>query len=105
MEKISVVSPVGIEVVTRRGISPRVADLNGKTVAEVWNGVFKGDQTFPVIRRLLTQRFPSIQIIPYTAFPHMPGGDNPREQRERARLVAKTAQEKGVHVLISGNGA
>ena len=105
MEKIDVVSPAGIEVVKRRGVSPRVADLNDKTVAEVWNGVFKGDQTFPVIRKLLTQRFPSIKIIPFTEFPHMPGGDNPAAQRERAKLVAKIAQEKGAHAVISGNGA
>ena len=105
MEKIEVVSPVGIEIVKRRGVSPRIADLNGKTVCEVWNGVFKGNQTFPVIRRLLQQRFPSINIVPFTEFPHMPGGDNPREQRERAQLVAKIAREKGAHALISGNGA
>ena len=105
MEKIEVVSPTGIEVVKRRGVSPRVADLNGKTVAEVWNGVFKGDQTFPVIRRLLVQKFPSIKIIPFTEFPHMPGGDNPAAQRERAQIVAKIAQEKGAHAVISGNGA
>jgi hypothetical protein len=105
MEKIEVVSPTGIEIVKRRGVSPRVADLNGKTVCEVWNGVFKGNQTFPVIRRLLQQRFPSINIVPFTEFPHMPGGDNPREQRERAQLVAKIAREKGAHALISGNGA
>ncbi len=105
MEKIEVVSPAGIEIVKRRGASPRLADLNGKIVCEVWNGVFKGNQTFPVIRRLLKQRFPSINIIPFTEFPHMPGGDNPREQRARAQLVAKLAQEKGAHALISGNGA
>jgi hypothetical protein len=105
IEKLEVVSPAGIEVVRRRGASPRIADLNGKTVCEVWNGVFKGDQTFPVMRKLLTQKYPSIKIIPYTEFPHMPGGDNPREQRERAQLVARLATEKGAHALISGNGA
>ena len=105
MEKIAVVSPAGIEVVKRRSASPRLADLNGKTVCEVWNGVFKGNQTFPVIRRLLQQRFPSINIIPFTEFPHMPGGDNPAAQRERAQLVAKIAKEKGAHAVISGNGA
>ena len=66
MDKYDVVSPLGIEVIKRKGVSPRLADLNGKTVAEVWNGVFKGDQTFPVIRKLLKQKFPSINIIPFT---------------------------------------
>ncbi len=105
MEKHDVVSPLGIEVVRRTGVAPRLDDLNGKTVAEVWNGVFKGDQTFPVIRRLLQRKFPAINIIPFTEFPHYAGGDNPKEQRERARLVARLAREKGVQALISGNGA
>ena len=105
MNRYDVVSPLGIEVVKRKGVSPRLADLNGKTVAEVWNGVFKGDQTFPIIRKLLKKKFPSINIIPFTEFPHYAGGDNPKEQRERAQLVARMAKEKGVQALISGNGA
>jgi hypothetical protein len=105
MEKHDVVSPLGIEVVRRRGVSPRLAGLDGKTVAEVWNGVFKGDQTFPLIRRALKQRFPTLNIIPFTEFPHYAGGDNPAEQRARAQRVAALAKEKGVHALISGNGA
>ena len=105
MEKYDVVSPLGIEVVKRQGVSPRLDDLNGKTIAEVWNGVFKGDQTFPVIRKFLQQKFPQIKIIPFTEFPHYAGGDNAKEQRERAQLVARMAKEKGVHGVISGNGA
>ncbi len=105
MEYYDVVSPQGVEVVKRRGVSPRLADLDGKTVAEVWNGVFKGNQTFPVIRKLLQQRFPTLKIIPFTEFPHYAGGDNPSEQRERARLVAQLAKEKGAQAVISGNGA
>lgn len=105
MEKYDVVSPLGIDVVKRRGVSPRLNDLNGKTVAEVWNGVFKGDQTFPVIRKLLQKKFPSLNIIPFTEFPHYAGGDNPKEQRERALLVAQLAKEKGAQAIISGNGA
>ena len=77
MRKYDVVSPLGIEVVKRKGVSPRLADLNGKTEAEVWNGVFKGDQTFPIIRKLLQRKFPSINISPFTEFLHYAGGDNP----------------------------
>jgi len=105
MSTIEVVSPVGLEVVKRSASSPRLGNLDGKTIGEVWNGVFKGDFTFPIIRKLLQQKYPSLRIIPYTEFPHTPGSDNPSQQRERARRIAAMAKEKGCDAVISGNGA
>ncbi|MEO7728291.1 MAG: hypothetical protein ABIS45_13640 [Burkholderiales bacterium] len=105
MEKLAVVSPAGLAAVKSTGIAPRLADLNGKTVAEVWNGVFKGDLTFPVVRRLLKAKFPDIRIIPYTEFYHLPGSDVPAQQREVAREIVTAAMAKGVDAVISGNGA
>lgn len=105
MSTIEVVSPAGLEVVKRSGSAPRVENLDGKTIGEVWNGVFRGDFTFPIIRRLLQQKYPRVRIIPYTEFPHTPGSDNPARQRERARRIAAMAKEKGCDAVISGNGA
>ncbi|HUF82888.1 MAG TPA: hypothetical protein VMN03_17260 [Burkholderiales bacterium] len=105
MERMEVVSPLGLDTVKRIGAAPRVGPLDGKTIGEIWNGVFKGDVTFPVIRRLLKQRYPGLRIIPYTEFPHAPGSDHPAEQREHARRVAALAREKGCDAVISGNGA
>ena len=105
MEKLSVVSPVGRPAVrTTRGAG-RLDTLDGRTVGELWNGVFKGDITFPAIRRLLQARHPQLTIIPYNEFPHAHGSDNPGQQRERARTLAALAREKGCHAVISGNGA
>jgi hypothetical protein len=105
MEKFEVVSPAGGEAIAQRSIAPRLQDLNGKTVGEIWNGVFKGDQTFPVIRRLLKQRYPAVNIVPYTEFPHIYGGDNPARQKTLAKQLAALAKEKGCDAVISGNGA
>ena len=105
MEKLAVVSPLGLEAVRLTATAPRLADLNGKTVGEIWNGVFKGDVTFPIIRKLLLKRYPGLKIIPYTEFPHVPGADNPSAQRERARHVARLVEEKRCDAVIAGNGA
>jgi hypothetical protein len=72
MERLPVISPAGIDFVQRKTIAPRIKDLSGKTVGEIWNGVFRGDETFPVVRELLKQRFPGINVIPYTEFPFFP---------------------------------
>ena len=105
MKKFEVVSPAGGEAVAQRSIAPRLQDLNGRTVGEIWNGVFKGDQTFPVLRQLLKQKYPAVKIVPYTEFPHIYGGDNPTAQKQLAKQLAALAKEKGCDAVISGNGA
>jgi hypothetical protein len=105
MQKLEVVSPAGFSAVKISGTSPRIDDLNGKTVCEVWNGVFKGDITFPIIRKRLQQKYPGVKIVPYTEFYHLPGSDVPAQQRELAQQMVAQALEKGCDALISGNGA
>jgi len=105
MEKHGVLSPLGFDAVRQTGGARRLGGLDGRTVGEFWNGVFKGDQTFPVIRRLLGRRFPGLTVIPFTEFPHAPGSDHPAKQREHAQQMAVLAVQKGCDAIISGNGA
>jgi hypothetical protein len=105
MTHFEVVSPAGGESTDKRRVAERLPDLNGKTVAEIWNGVFKGDETFPVIRRALRDKYPGIRVVPYTEFPHFYGGDNPTQQRALAQELAALVKEKGCDAVISGNGA
>jgi hypothetical protein len=105
MEKLEVVSPLGLVAVDEIAAASRLDGLEGKTIGEFWNGVFKGDQTFPVIRGLLQRKFPRLRIIPFTEFPHAPGSDHPAHQREHARRMAALARERGCDAVISGNGA
>ena len=105
MERVSVISPVGIDRVQRKTVAPRLNDLSGKTVGEIWNGVFRGDESFPIVRELLKKKFPGINVIPYTEFPFFPGDDRPTAQQEIAKTIAALAREKGCDAVISGNGA
>lgn len=105
MSNLEVASPLGLDVVERISTAPRLASLEGKTIGEVWNGVFKGDETFPIIRKLLSDAYPSVRIIPFEAFPHGSGSDHPAHQRELASRIAAMAKDKGCDAVISGNGA
>jgi len=98
-------SPLGGETLKQKTISPPLDHLAGKTIGESWNGDFKGDYTFPIIRRLLKQNFPGLEVIPYTEFPYIHGADDPAAQKELAKQVAARAKELGCDALISGNGA
>ena len=105
MEKIEVLCPVGGVTGRQDSIAPRLDNLDGKTIGEAWNGVFKGDYTFPILRALLKEKYPGVKIVPYTEFPYFHGADDPAKQRELAKQIAAIAKEKGCDALISGNGA
>ncbi len=66
---LSVYDPTGAIEVTQL-FSPRLGDLNGKTVCEVGDGMWEDARTFPVIRALLQKQFPTIKIIPYDKVPY-----------------------------------
>ncbi len=95
-----VVWPRGKRTVQSVRLVRRPGTLAGKTVCELWNGAFRGDETFPMLREELTKRFPGIKIVPWEEFGRMGG---PTEDRILADLPAKM-KTKGCDVAISGIG-
>jgi hypothetical protein len=95
-------SPVS-DVAITQGNAPRFDTLNGKTVCEVWaTGHYGADRTFPMIRRILQQRFPELKIVPYTEFPI----GKPDISKRWAPLdkVAEVLKGKGCDAVLLGNG-
>jgi hypothetical protein len=101
----SVHSPLGGETLAQQSLARRLDNLDGKTIGESWNGDFKGDVTFPIIRKLLQARYAGIRIVPFSEFPYLYGADNPVQQRQLAQQIAARARELGCDAVISGNGA
>ena len=96
-----VVWPLGRAVVSSPvKLSPPVSDLRGKTVAEVWDYGFKGDQVFAIIRERLRQRFPGVKFVDYGTFGNIHG---PHEREVIANLPGLLRQH-GVDAVISGIG-
>lgn len=98
-------SPIGAETIRPTSLAANLDQLDGKIIAESWNGDFKGDVTFPIIRALLQKRFPRLRIIPYHELPYLHGADDPARQKQLAQDIALGARELGCDALISGNGA
>ena len=65
---MKIYDPTGAFEVTQL-FSPRLEDLNGKTICEISNGIWEAYRILPAIRELLQQQFPTVKIIPYTEFP------------------------------------
>lgn len=104
MDRMEVVTPIGLESIEKQAIAPRLDTLEGKTIGETWNRDFKGDIMFPIYRELLKERFPGVKFIPYTEFPRSVFSGMPEYQKEISKQIANVAKEKGCDAMISGNG-
>ncbi len=102
-DKMSAAGQVTLEVFNPTGTvettyshAPRLDTLARKTICELWNGVFRGEEIFPIMRESLKKQFPGIKIIPYTEFPI---GTVPIDTDETADLVKK----RGCQGVIVGS--
>lgn len=104
MEKHAVVSPQGLPPSAVRDPSPPLGTLAGKTIGEVYNNHFKGELMFRTMRRLFTERYPGVRIIPFDQFPIVYVGGDPASQKRIAREIAALARDRGCDAILSGNG-
>ncbi|OGA56438.1 MAG: hypothetical protein A3F74_26470 [Betaproteobacteria bacterium RIFCSPLOWO2_12_FULL_62_58] len=79
-------------------LAPRLATLEGKTVAQLWDYLFKGDEVFALLEEGLKARFPGVRFVSWREFGSTHGGE------ERAALAAlpQRFKEFGVDAVISG---
>jgi hypothetical protein len=90
--------PRGRRTVEVLPIAKRLPSLEGKTIAHVWDYMFRGDEIFPILEEALARRFPGVRFVPYEAFGSTHGAD---EHAVVAALPDKL-REHGVDAVISG---
>ena len=105
-EVYEVVSPLGESVVEMITMAPRLDTLEGKTIGELWNGGFRGDESFPIIEKMLRKRYPTVKLIPYTEFSLSTIASLHPERKEKTlEALRAELKEKGCDAVITGNGA
>ena len=57
-----VVWPLAPSAAPAGSLAARAPDLRGKTVGELWDYLFKGEEIFPLIRAALEARYPGIRF-------------------------------------------
>jgi hypothetical protein len=93
-----VVWPRGRRTVQARPIAPRLSSLEGRTVGQLWDDLFRGDEIFPILEREIGRRWPGVKFVPYSVFGSTHGSD---ERRVLAELPARLRELK-VDAVISG---
>ncbi len=94
----AVIWPRGKKVVKLRPLAKRLDTLKGKTIGQLWDGIFRGDEIFPVLENGLRERFPGVKFVNYDVFGCTHGSD---EHQVLAELPAKLKQLR-VDAVISG---
>jgi hypothetical protein len=81
-----------------RELAPRLDALEGKTVAQLWDELFKGDVVFDLLEEGMKQRYPGIKFVSWRVFGSTHGGN------EKAALAAlpQKLRDLGVDAVVSG---
>jgi hypothetical protein len=101
-----VVSPLGESVIRMMTMAPRLDNLEGKTICEIWNEGFRGDESFPIIERMLQERYPTVKMVRYTEFPYVSiASFNPEKKEKTLEALRAAIKKAGCEAVITGNGA
>src|SRR4051812_38422942 len=70
---LEVLWPLAKKAIQPQKAAARLPDLSGKTIAEVWDYIFRGEAIYPIIRKSLQNRYPGIKFIDYSTFGNFHG--------------------------------
>jgi hypothetical protein len=86
--------------VEKKKLAPRLHTLNGKTVAQLWDFLFRGDEVFQTLEVALKQKFPDIRFVSWKEF----GNTHGKNEREILAALPERFKALGIDAVISGMG-
>ena len=81
-------------------LAKRLDTLEGKTIAQVWDYVFRGDEVFEILEQGLKERFLDVKWVSWKEFGSTHGGG----EREVVAALPEKMKALGVDAVISGMG-
>ena len=95
-----VVWPRSPRTVKIKPVAKRLDTLRGKTIAQLWDYIFRGDEIFPIVEDELNKRFPDTKFINYSIF----GSTHGDKEREIVASIPAKLKEYHADAVISGMG-
>ena len=92
-----VVWPSGERKQTMRPLAKRLDTLNGKTVAQLWDFLFAGDEVFAVLEESMRARYPGVKFVSWREF----GSTHAVNEKELLASLPQRFKELGVDAAIS----
>ena len=90
--------PRGRRTVTARPVAPRLDTLAGKTIGQLWDDLFRGDEIFPILEEELGRRFPGVRFVRYDTF----GSTHGRHEGKVLAELPEMLRRHQVDAVISG---
>ena len=97
MARYDVVWPVAERRLRTRPLAKRLDTLNGKTVAQLWDYLFAGDEVFAALEAKLAEQYPDIKWFSWREF----GSNNAVNEKEVLAGLPQRFKELGVDAAIS----
>lgn len=95
-----VVWPRSKRIIESTRHAQRLSTLEGKTVCELWDWIFRGNEIFPVLEEELAKRYPGIKFVNYKEF----GSTHGREESEVLATLTDKLRQNKCDAVISGIG-
>ena len=92
-----VVWPSGDRKQKMRPLAKRLDTLNGKTIAQLWDFLFAGDEVFAALEQKIAARFPDVKWISWREF----GSTHAVNEKELLASLPQRFKELGVDAAIS----
>jgi len=92
-----VVWPSGERKQKMRPLAKRLDTLNGKTVAQLWDYLFAGDEVFSAIEDKIRESYPDVKFVSWREF----GTTHGVNEKELLASLPKRFKELGVDAAIS----
>lgn len=92
-----VVWPCGERRQKQRPLAQRLDTLNGKTIAQLWDYLFAGDEVFVALEEKLREQYPQVKFVSWREF----GSTHAVNEKELLASLPQRFRELGVDAAIS----
>jgi hypothetical protein len=96
----AVVWPRSAKAVEIKPLAKRLDTIEGKTIAFLWDDLFRGDEIWPILKQELGKRFLGVNFIDHDAFGSTHGDE---EHRVLSELPGKI-KSMNIDAVVSGMG-
>ncbi len=83
-----------------KALARRLDTLEGKTIAWIWDYLFRGDEIFAHLEENLKARYPGMTYVSWREFGNTHGSD----EREVVAALPQKLKALGVDAVVSGMG-
>jgi hypothetical protein len=87
--RFDAVWPLGRAATQQRPAQTRLDQLDNKTIALIWDFVFRGDEMFELLKTELAARYQGLRFIDYQTFGNVHGGDEREVVAALPQLLSK----------------